>query len=130
LSEHNSSKHSHEKSNKVDSQLKLDEFSNAIVDVSSPLASRNDGTEIIIKQNDIGCFLRYIRTSNSHCETNICFTESRCILKKYNFALPLVPSPVTATTLSNSIKPVTRTNLSSGDALANTFKSLLIYLKR
>ena len=45
-----------------------------------------------------------------------------------NAGASLVPSPVTATTLSYSINPVTNKNLSSGVALANTFKLLVIIL--
>ena len=40
----------------------------------------------------------------------------------------LVPSPVTATMLPNSLRPKTRINLSSGDALAIIFKSLTVCL--
>jgi hypothetical protein len=41
----------------------------------------------------------------------------------FNAGASFVPSPVTATTLSNYLRPVTNKNLSSGDDLANTFNS-------
>jgi len=39
----------------------------------------------------------------------------------FNAGASLVPSPVTATTLSNYLRPVTRANLSSGEERAITF---------
>ena len=46
----------------------------------------------------------------------------------FNAGASFVPSPVTATELSNYLRPVTKRYLSSGLERAKTFKSLIISL--
>jgi len=51
--------------NNVDSKLKLKEFGNTVVDVTTPFYSLDDAREIVIGQHDIWCFLCNIGSSNT-----------------------------------------------------------------
>ncbi len=55
-------------------------LSDGVIDVSSPEYSLLDGTEIIIKQDDISCRLGYFGSHNSHSKSDISLLEGRGII--------------------------------------------------
>jgi len=51
--------------NDVDGQLELEEFGDAVVNVAPPDDRFHNTREVIIHENDVGSFLRHIRTSDT-----------------------------------------------------------------
>jgi len=49
-------------SDDVDSQLELQELGYAVVDVATPHDSLDDTREVVVSQDDVWCFLRYVCT--------------------------------------------------------------------
>ena len=49
----------------VDSELELQELSNAVVDITTPHHRLHNAREVVISQDDIRRLLRYIRTSDA-----------------------------------------------------------------
>lgn len=70
----------HKQCDNVHCELELNELSNRIIDVSSPFASCNDTSEVIIQQNNISCIFRNFRSCNAHRESDVSFLECGSII--------------------------------------------------
>lgn len=66
--------------NKIDSQLELNEFSDRIIDVSSPEHSFDNRWEVIINKSYSSSLSSNLSSSNSHSESNISFFKCRSII--------------------------------------------------
>ena len=73
-------KESHEERHHIDSQLELQEFPHTVEDVPPVLDSSDDGTEVVVEQDDACCLLGHLRACDSHCEADICLFEGGCVV--------------------------------------------------
>jgi hypothetical protein len=55
--------------------LELQEFSNAVKDVSTVFNSSDDGAEIIIEEDDACGLFCYLGACDAHCKAYVCFFE-------------------------------------------------------
>jgi hypothetical protein len=60
-----SSKDGNNDGDNVDSELELEEFGDAVVDVSTPHDSFDNGAEVIVRQNDVRRFFCHICASDT-----------------------------------------------------------------
>ena len=68
-----------EKSNNIDRELELEESSNVIEDITSPTACLDNGSKVVILNDNIWSSVRNLSTC-VHSETNISFSEGGCIV--------------------------------------------------
>jgi len=68
-----------EEGNTVDRKLELEETSNVVIDISTPRAGLDDGSKVIILDDDIGCSMSNLG-SWVHGKTNIGLSESWSII--------------------------------------------------
>lgn len=49
----------------IDSKLELEEFGDAVIDIPSPHHCLNNAREVVVRENNIGCFFRYVSSSDA-----------------------------------------------------------------
>lgn len=52
-------------SHHIDSELKLEELGDTVIDIASPHDSFDDAGKIVVGQDDVRCLFGYIRASNT-----------------------------------------------------------------
>lgn len=78
--ENNGSNESGNDSNNIDSQLEHNEFPNGIVNISSPLDSLDNGSKIIVHDQNGGGLFGNFSSRYVHGQANTCFTEGRSVI--------------------------------------------------
>ncbi len=76
----NGSNESGNDSNNINSQLEHNEFSNGIVDISAPFNSLNNGSKIIVHDQNGGGLFGNFSSRYVHGQANTCFTEGRSVI--------------------------------------------------
>jgi len=76
----NGSDEGYNQSDHIDCKLELQESSDVVIDVSSPHASLDNGSKVIIIDNDISCGVSDLSTG-LHGETDVSFLQSRSIIR-------------------------------------------------
>ena len=76
---HSSDESEKDRSN-VHRDLELEEFPDCVVDSTTPHESLDNGTEVVVHENDVGSLLRDFGTSNVHRKANVGGLQSRSIV--------------------------------------------------
>jgi hypothetical protein len=79
LKEHGSEENDEHRDD-VDGELELEELPHIVVNTAAVLQSDDDGTEVVIHKDDVRGALGDVSTGNTHCESNICLSESGSIV--------------------------------------------------
>jgi hypothetical protein len=65
----------------VDRQLELQELGDRVVHVAAPHHGFYDRREIVVSEDDVRCFFRYVRTSDALCRTRRVFINMEIFLQ-------------------------------------------------
>lgn len=122
-----------------DRDLELEELLDRVVDTTSPHDGRDDGSKVVVHDDDVGRLLGDLRSSDTHRESDVGSLESGTIDDELvqrqrggerGMYPSLVPSPVTPTTSPMLLRCSTKIFLSSGDDRARTYTNHRQYHSR